>query len=112
MPRAAQAGRVCIVCKDRQPYANFRRDNGFTGRICRLCRISGAHVDDFACVCVVCDVTFAAHNSTARYCSPECRDRNHTRKVRQARRLARLRRKEKVDAGVAPSRARTDLDHA
>lgn len=108
----APAGRVCVVCKDRQPYANFRRANGQTGRICRLCRIVDAHADDFACVCVVCKVTFAAHNSTARYCSPECRDRNHTRKARNARRLARLRRAEKIDDGVAPSRTRANLNDA
>ena len=111
MPQTAP-GRVCIVCKDRQPYANFHRDSGVTGRICRLCRAADAHVDDFARVCVICKITFAAHNNTALYCSPECRDRNHSRKVRQARRLARLRRAEKIADGVAPSRTRTNLDHA
>lgn len=110
MPKR-ELGRVCVVCKDRQPYANFHRDSGLTGRICRLCRVVDAHVDDFACVCIICDTTFAAHNNTARYCSPECRDRNYTRKVRQDRRLSCLRRAAKIEEGVGVSRTRTNLDH-
>lgn len=107
-----ELGRVCVVCKDRQPYANFHRDSGVTGRICRLCRVIDAHVDDFARVCVVCAAAFAAHNNTALYCSPECRDLNHTRKVRQARRLSYLRRAAKIEGGVGVSRTRANLDHA
>jgi hypothetical protein len=107
------AGRVCIVCKDRQPYDNFRRPENGLGRICRLCRAADAHVEDYARVCAVCEQVFKAHRDTARYCSDDCRYKHHTRRVRQARRVARARKVlEAAQATPRGLRARTDLDHA
>lgn len=102
-------GRVCIVCKDRQPYDNFRKPESGLGRICRLCRAVDAHVEDYARVCAVCNQTFKAHRDTARYCSDDCRYRHHTRRIRHARRVVKARKTASQDRA---SRAGTNLDDA
>lgn len=79
-------GRVCRVCKDRQPYDVFIGK----GQICQLCRAVRAHAVNVSQTCVTCAQVFEAHQTNARYCSNPCRNRAHSRRRRQARRVAKL----------------------
>lgn len=83
-----RGGRICIVCKDYQPYENFRREEvGLVGlgRICKLCRKIDAHADDIPNDCAECGRHYIAHRKGSRYCSDECRYKVHMRRIRKAR---------------------------
>lgn len=80
--RGRPHGRVCLVCRKRQPYDLFN-----TPRVCSECHAAERH-RIFAKKCSVCGKKFKSPSQKAALCSAPCKKarKAETRKARRARR--------------------------